>query len=34
MVQIIKALKYMHSHKVIHRNLELENLILTESMEL
>ena len=34
MVQIIKALKYMHSNKVIHRNLELENLLLTERMEL
>ena len=29
-----KALKYMHSNKVIHRNLELENLLLTERMEL
>ena len=32
--QIMEALKYMHSNKVIHRNLELGNLFLTENIEL
>ena len=34
MVQLIKALKYLHSHKVIHRDLKLGNLFLTDKMEL
>ena len=33
-VQLIKALKYLHSHRVIHRDLKLGNLFLTEKMEL
>jgi polo-like kinase 1 len=33
MVQIIKALKYLHSHRVIHRDLKLGNLFLTDKME-
>ena len=33
-VQLIKALKYLHSHKVIHRDLKLGNLFLTDKMEL
>jgi len=33
-VQIIKALKYLHSHRVIHRDLKLGNLFLSENMEL
>ena len=34
MMQIIKALKYLHSHRVIHRDLKLGNLFLTDKMEL
>ena len=33
-VQIIKALKYLHSHRVIHRDLKLGNLFITDKMEL
>ena len=33
-VQLIKALKYLHSHRVIHMDLKLGNLFLTEKMEL
>ncbi len=33
-VQLIKALKYLHSHRVIHRDLKLGNLFLTDLMEL
>ena len=33
-VQLIKALKYLHDHKIIHRNLKLESLLLTDKMEL
>jgi polo-like kinase 1 len=33
-VQIIKGLKYLHSHRVIHRDLKLGNLFLTDKMEL
>ena len=33
MIQIIKALKYLHSHRVIHRDLKLGNLFLTDKME-
>ena len=33
-VQLIKALKYLHSHRVIHCDLKLGNLFLTEKMEL
>jgi polo-like kinase 1 len=32
-MQIIKALKYLHSHRVIHRDLKLGNLFLTDKME-
>jgi polo-like kinase 1 len=34
MAQIIKALKYLHSHRVIHRDLKLGNLFITDKMEL
>ena len=34
MFQLIKALKYLHSHRVIHRDLKLGNLFLTDKMEL
>jgi polo-like kinase 1 len=34
LVQLIKALKYLHSHRVIHRDLKLGNLFLTDKMEL
>lgn len=33
-VQLIKSLKYLHSHRVIHRDLKLGNLFLTDKMEL
>jgi polo-like kinase 1 len=33
-LQMIKALKYLHSHRVIHRDLKLGNLFLTATMEL
>ena len=33
-IQIIKALKYLHNHRVIHRDLKLGNLFLTDKMEL
>jgi len=33
-MQIICGLKYLHKHKVIHRDLKLGNLFLTDKMEL
>ena len=30
--QILQAIKYMHQHRVIHRDLKLGNLFLTEKM--
>lgn len=33
-VQIISALKYLHSHRIIHRDLKLGNLFLSGKMEL
>ena len=32
--QIIQALKYLHSHRIIHRDLKLSNLLLTDKMGL
>jgi polo-like kinase 1 len=32
--QIIKGLKYLHSHRIIHRDLKLRNLFLSDKMEL
>ena len=32
--QIIKALQYLHSHRVIHRDLKLGNLFISEKMEI
>lgn len=32
-IQIIKALKYIHSHKIIHRDLKLGNLFVTNKLE-
>ena len=33
-IQLVKGLQYLHSHKVIHRDLKLGNLFLTDKMEL
>jgi len=33
-MQLIEGLKYLHAHRVIHRDLKLGNLFLTEKMEL
>ena len=33
-VQLIRALQYLHSHRVIHRDLKLGNLFLNDKMEL
>ena len=33
-VQLIKSLKYLHSHRIIHRDLKLGNLFITDKMEL
>lgn len=32
--QIINALKYLHKNKIIHRNLKLSNIFLTDKMEI
>jgi polo-like kinase 1 len=34
LAQIVNALKYLHQHKVIHRDLKLGNLFLNENMEI
>jgi polo-like kinase 1 len=34
LMQIIKALKYIHSHKIIHRDLKLGNCFITQKLEL
>jgi len=33
-IQIIKALKYLHNHRVIHRDLKLGNLFISDKMEI
>lgn len=33
-IQMLSALKYMHAHKVIHRDLKLGNLFLNDKMEI
>ena len=33
-LQVISALKYLHSHRVIHRDIKLGNLFLSEKMEI
>lgn len=34
LLQIVQALQYLHSTKVIHRDLKLGNLFLNENMEI
>ena len=34
MIQLIKGLQYLHSHRIIHRDLKLGNLFLNDRMEL
>jgi len=34
LLQILDALKYLHSHRIIHRDLKLGNLFLSEKMEI
>ena len=34
MIQLIKGLQYLHSHRVIHRDLKLGNLFLNDKLEL
>lgn len=33
-VQLCNALKYLHSHRVIHRDLKIGNLFLNDKMEI
>ena len=33
-IQLIRGLQYLHSHKIIHRDIKLGNLFLTDKMEL
>ena len=33
LVQVLSALEYLHSRKIIHRDLKLGNLFLNENME-
>ncbi len=34
MIQILSAMKYLHNHRVIHRDLKLGNLFLSDKMEI
>ena len=34
MIQLIKCLKYLHAHRIIHRDLKLGNLFLNDKLEL
>lgn len=34
MIQILSALKYLHKHRVIHRDLKLGNLFISDKMEI
>jgi calcium-dependent protein kinase len=32
MVQVLSALKYMHSFRILHRDIKLENIVLVDSV--